>query len=409
MTKRIVSLIMVLVLSLSVLAVAPVSAAQVDDYAETSASNDWYSIYDDAIYYGDYKYLGNKYYSDMPSEFFLYDLDFNGTPELIISDGSRLLYKGSNHYVYTVINGNITYCGSLGDCLPKFFNHMNSSYKGLYCESNIDGLAWCDYYYMKNNKVVKKEIVHIDAIDNISLGKPIKTTVYDKTLYSAYKKATKANKNDYWSGRTPKYPLETYTRSEIYSMGWDKFVGKYQYLAIPKVKKFENVNGGVKVTWNSVKGAENYRLYVKSGSSWKTVGTTKGTSYTHKTSNSGKTYTYTVKCLSADKKRSTSRFISAGLKNKFIATPKLRSIKNKSDGVRFVFHQVKGAAKYRIYRKTSGTSWKKVGDVSSKKDYFLDKTAKKGVKYTYTVRCVTSDGKKHVSGYNKTGLTITRK
>ncbi len=406
MTKRIVSLIMVLVLSLSVLAVAPVSAAQVEDWAETSANNGWYSVYDDAIYYGDYKYLGNKYYSDMASEFFLYDLDFNGIPELIISDGSRLLNKGSNHYVYTVINGSITYCGSLGDCLPRFFNHMNSSYKGLYCVSNIDGLAWCDYYYMKNNKIVKKEIVHIDTISNMP---SIKTTVYDKTLYSAYKKATKTDKNASWSGRTPKYPIETYTRSEIYSMGWDKFVGKYQYLAIPKVKKFENVNGGVKVTWNSVKGAENYRLYVKSGDSWKTVGTTTGTSLTHKTSNSGKTYTYTVKCLSADKKRSTSRFISAGFKNKFIATPKLRSIKNKSDGVRFVFYQVKGAAKYRIYRKTSGTSWKKVGDVSSKKDYFLDKTAKKGKKYTYTVRCVTSDGKKHVSGYNKTGLTITRK
>ncbi len=409
MTKRIVSLIMVLVMSLSVLAVAPVSAAQVEDCAETSANNDWYNLYYDFIYNKKYLSMNNYYFGTYsePILFMLHDMDFDGNPELLTTNGEFSM-AGRTNYVYTIYNGSVIYVGHVGSRTAQMFYHMNSSHRGLYSQDGNMGWYGCNYYYMKNYEIASKNVI---TTDTNTASKP-KISVKNSTMYSAYKKATSYDKG-YYNGtglREPNYVLKGYDWCDVfYTLGWDKFVGKYQYLAIPKVKKFENVNGGVKVTWNSVKGAENYRLYVKSGDSWKTVGTTTGTSLTHKTSNSGKTYTYTVKCLSADKKRSTSRFISAGFKNKFIATPKLRSIKNKSDGVRFVFYQVKGATKYRIYRKTSGTSWKKVGDVSSKKDYFLDKTAKKGKKYTYTVRCVTSDGKKHVSGYNKTGLTITRK
>jgi len=128
MTKRLISLIMVLVLSLSVLAVAPVSAAEVEDYAQISANNDWYSVYDDAIYYGDYKYLGNKYYNERPHEFFLHDLDFNGIPELIICDGPiSYNFPDYDYYVYTVKNGNIIYCGGVSCVFARFFDHMNSS------------------------------------------------------------------------------------------------------------------------------------------------------------------------------------------------------------------------------------------------------------------------------------------
>ncbi len=407
MTKRIVSLIMVLVMSLSALSVAPVSAAEIDEIAETSANNNWYSLYEDFIWNDDYYDLAYYFYRE-PVEFMLHDMDFDGNPELITSNGSYVMAEGGKH-VFTVKNGRVVYAGTVGRRAAQMFYHMNSSYRGLYCQDGNMGYYTCNYYYMKDYKI---ESIYVHSSEVQPPNYNPKISVKNSTLYKAYKKATSYNKQyyEYCGLREENYMLNGYTWSDIfYTLGWDKFVGKYQYLAIPKVKKFENVSGGVKVTWNSIKGAENYRLYVKSGDSWKTVGTTTGTSLTHKTSNSGKTYTYTVKCLSADKKRSTSRFISAGFKNKFIATPKLGSIKNKSDGVRFVFYQVKGAAKYRIYRKTSGTSWKKVGDVSSKKDYFLDKTAKKGKKYTYTVRCVNSAGTKHVSGFDKTGLSITRK
>ena len=412
MSKRFISLFLALVIALSVVAIAPVSAAETDNSAETSANNDWYEVYDDAIWYGYYKSFGNPYYNYTdsiytPIKFLLHDLDFNGIPELIIYNGAGSVAQGHIYYVHTVKNGSLYYCGSIHNYYPTLFHHMNSSYKGLYCAGGRMGIGFLDYYYMRNYKIIRKEVLFSD--DQTNADHSIKRTVRNKTLYNAYKKATKTDKNDYYFGRTERYPAKEYTRSEIYNMGYNNWVGKYQYLAIPKINKFENVSNGVKLSWKAVKGAEKYKVYMKAGSSWKTVGTTKSTSIVHKTDKSGKTYTYTIKCISADGSRATSQFISAGFKNKFIATPKLRSIKNTSSGVRFVFHQVNGASKYRIYRKTSGTSWTKVSYVSSKKDYFLDKTAKKGKTYTYTVRCVSSDGKKHVSGYDKTGLTIKRK
>lgn len=406
MLKRCISVFLVIALMLGVAAVIPASAYESNDYAETSADNDWYALYWNFLREQNY-YLLADYYTTVP-EFTLHDMDFDGNPELLSTFGGIGL--GTSHYVFTIKDGQIVYAGTLGSGDGVTFYHMNSSYRGLYSQSGRQGSYWCSYYYMENYKIVSKNVFTTMVPPN-SDSKP-KITVNNSNLYSAYKKATEYSKEWYYSFgmRKARYNIEGYDRSEIFgTLGYNNFVKKYQFLAIPKIKKFENVQSGAKITWNSIKGAEKYKVYVKSGSSWKTVGTTTETSLIHKSAKSSKSYTYTVKCISADETRATSRYISAGFKNKFIATPKLRSIKNKTDGVRFVFYQVSGASKYRIYRKTEGTSWKKVGDVSSKKDYFLDKTAKKGVTYTYTVRCVSSDGKKHVSGYDKTGLTIRKK
>ena len=63
--------------------------------------------------------------------------------------------------------------------------------------------------------------------------------------------------------------------------------------------------------------------------------------------------------------------------------------------------------KYRVYRKIGKGKWSKLAD--TKKLYIVDKKVKKKVKYTYTVSCITNDGKKVVSGYNPTGKAILYK
>ena len=51
--------------------------------------------------------------------------------------------------------------------------------------------------------------------------------------------------------------------------------------------------------------------------------------------------------------------------------------------------------------------WVKIADTAGTK--IVDKTAKKGVKYFYTVRCIAKGGKSFQSGYNATGSAIVCK
>jgi leucyl-tRNA synthetase len=82
---------------------------------------------------------------------------------------------------------------------------------------------------------------------------------------------------------------------------------------------------------------------------------------------------------------------------------KLTKTVNGVKGVAVKWEKVAGAAKYRVYRKTSKTGWKSVG-VTSKTSFF-DKTAKKGVAYQYSVATVTADGTSRTSDSSKTGIS----
>ncbi len=81
---------------------------------------------------------------------------------------------------------------------------------------------------------------------------------------------------------------------------YDRLGYTLKYLQTPKITGFENKGGGTVIKWGAVTGASKYALFVKSGSSWKTLATVPGASYTHKISSSGTTNTYTVRCVSSD-------------------------------------------------------------------------------------------------------------
>jgi fibronectin type 3 domain-containing protein len=178
-------------------------------------------------------------------------------------------------------------------------------------------------------------------------------------------------------------------------------------LSTPKVTAVTNVNGGVKVTWNAVSGAVRYRVYHKTASGkWELLGNTTGTSFTDTKVSSGTTYTYTVRCVTADNQSFTSNYDSKGLSIKYIASPELSSVSNAAKGVTVKWSASKGAVKYRVYRKTGSGKWAKLADTTSTS--YTDTTAKAGTTYSYTVRCITADGKDTTSGYDTTGKTIKR-
>ncbi len=61
---------------------------------------------------------------------------------------------------------------------------------------------------------------------------------------------------------------------------------------------------GVKISWNEVDGAAKYRVLRKAEgeSGFTALAKVSGTSYTDKTAEAGKTYTYTVRCMDAEGK-----------------------------------------------------------------------------------------------------------
>lgn len=175
--------------------------------------------------------------------------------------------------------------------------------------------------------------------------------------------------------------------------------------ATPKISKAESVYGGVKLTWGKVNGAAKYRVYCKSSKGWTKLADTTSTSYTDKKVSSGKSYTYTVRCISKDGKKFTSGYDSKGKSVKYIAAPEISKLESVNGGVKISWGKVNGAAKYRIYYKGSNT-WVKLADTTSVS--LVDKSLGSSGGYTvvYTVRCISEDGKSFTSGFNPKGSSI---
>lgn len=108
----------------------------------------------------------------------------------------------------------------------------------------------------------------------------------------------------------------------------------------------------------------------------------------------GYNYTVCTQCGREVKRSETSQLLPS--------TPSKLSAVRHVDGVSFTWGAVKGADNYVVYRKTKNSKWVNVGEV--KANSFIDKTAKTGVTYTYTVRAENEKGR---SGYQNKGVSVT--
>jgi len=174
-------------------------------------------------------------------------------------------------------------------------------------------------------------------------------------------------------------------------------------LATPKISKAESVNNGVKISWSKVKGAVKYRVYYKGSKGWKKLADTTLTSYTDSKVSSGKTYTYTVRCINSSATKFTSGYDSKGKTVKYISTPKITKAESVNGGVKISWNKSNGAEKYRVYYKGS-KGWTRLADTTS--TAYTDKAVSSGKNYTYTVRCINSSANKFTSGYNGKGKSI---
>ncbi len=209
---------------------------------------------------------------------------------------------------------------------------------------------------------------------------------------------------DVKAGKTYKYTVKAYN-GKIFSAyntdGWS-----IRRLSAPALKSVKNSASGVTIKWGKVTGASKYIVMrkVKGSSKWEEIKTTKSTSFTDKTAKAGKIYTYTVKAGYGDYR---SIYIADGLKIKRLARPTLSSVKSAKKGITFKWKEVTGASGYLVYRKTGSGDWEEIAKVTGSSTVsYVDKTAKKGKTYYYSVRAYSGSYK---SAYNTKGLKIKDK
>ena len=139
---------------------------------------------------------------------------------------------------------------------------------------------------------------------------------------------------------------------------------------------------------------------------WTKVADVKGKDFYNDYSVKWGTYIYTVRCMNNAKTKYISDYNTKGVTAKtWLATPDLTSVTNTSTGVSLKWRKSAKAQKFRVFRKIDGGSWQKLTDTAAAS--FVDKTAKKGKKYSYRGRCITSNGKTYTSEMSA-AKTITR-
>lgn len=207
-------------------------------------------------------------------------------------------------------------------------------------------------------------------------------------------------------GKTYKYTVRCISESRQYSSGYDKVGFSYTLLLnTPKLSSIKTVNNTqVTLSWGSVNGAKLYRVFYKTDTSWKTIADTSSTSYTWKSPEIGKEYTYTVRCLSSDKKYWTSDYSRTGMNHKVLLnTPKIKSCTPTSNkGFKISWDAIPGATYYRVFQWiNSEGGYRKVGDTSDK-NYVVNGAI--GYEYRITVRCISKDCTTYQSDYDKEGF-----
>ncbi len=235
-------------------------------------------------------------------------------------------------------------------------------------------------------------------------------------LYTAKATATSytdtSKKSSKYSGIYYRYTVKAICEDDgvTYNGGYDSYGLKIKNLTTPDVKSATNGSSGITVKWSKVSGASKYYVYrseYKNGdwTGWKKIYEAKSSasSYTDKSikssKNSGKNYKYTVRAVSGE----YSSAYESGVKTKWLSVPTLKSATSSKSGITFKWNKVTGASGYYVYRKTGSGSWKKIATVKGgTKISYVDKSAKKGKTYKYTVRAYNGS---YTSAYSSTGKT----
>ena|GEM_PF-1781659 len=325
------------------------------------------------------------------------------------ADGISVTSSG----VVSAVTGNtVTGCGEYGIRINN--SNIYITFSGNKCTNNKTGATKVNASIMLANPVISSVANAYGGV-TVKWGKvsgAAKYRVFFKDSGTGWKKLADTTALTYTDATAPSGKTRAYTVRCI-SADAKKFTSNYDtvgksilYVAAPRIATIRNISGGTQLNWAAVAGAAKYRVFVKSGTAWKAIAATTATSYNYTGLKSGAAYIYTVRAMNAAGQYA-SAYNTTGWKYTYIAPPALPTLKNTKNGVQITYKKPAGGTYFRIFRKTAGGRWGKIADTSN--TTVVDKTAKKGVTYYYTIRCINKGGTKFFSAYNTAGRAITCK
>ncbi len=178
-----------------------------------------------------------------------------------------------------------------------------------------------------------------------------------------------------------------------------------KFVSMPSVK-ITNASNGIKLSWGKVSKCSGYIVYRKTKTSeWvrlKKITNASTVTFIDTTAKNSTEYIYAVKAYSGSY-MSTYKAVSLVR----LSAPKLSSVSSSKSGVTVKWGKVSGASGYYVYRATGNGGWTRIANIKKGSTVsFLDKTAKKGVTYRYTVKAYKGTS---YSAHNTKGLTIKDK
>ena len=130
------------------------------------------------------------------------------------------------------------------------------------------------------------------------------------------------------SGESYTYTVRCLDKNGDFISAYDKDGKSFIFLTPPVISSLDVTENGVVIKWNADKNAENFRIYRKTGGSdWSKLADTDSRTYTDRTAASGKEYSYTVRCITADGSEWTS-YYNSGKSVMFVKTPQVKSFEN---------------------------------------------------------------------------------
>lgn len=158
----------------------------------------------------------------------------------------------------------------------------------------------------------------------------------------------------------------------------------------PKITEAEALYSGNFLKWKSVKYADFYRIYRKqNGKDYEKIADVSALQYTDKTAVRGEKYTYTVRAFDED---CYSKYNKNGVALIYLAPPKFLNAPEtlEDNKIKISWESVKGAEKYRVYRKIENDKkYTRIATVGKDVLSYTDKSSKKdGETYIYAVKAV---------------------